>query len=224
MLSDGSSRPLCPIVPHRGFVRGVFHDLDQTALTLNSTSTATSTPFLRLIDPQVSTTEIAPVQRLNRRIRGGWILHLDERKATGPTRLTIHDDIDTGHASMLFEFSPKLLFRQRERNVSNIDSLSHYSVPSPKLNCGGPSGPSKQHSTWGIGENHAPPVTTRGQNLALQKRAHTGPHSRPLEAGPMEEGPSPPGRLARKRGRRAAGLTDDRNLARPNAILGESES
>jgi hypothetical protein len=93
-------------------------------LSLSSAAT-----FLRLIHPQVPSTEVASIESLDCCVCCRGIRHFDESEATRTPAVPVLDDVDVRDHSVLTEHFPELVFRRGEGEVSHVDSLSQISHP-----------------------------------------------------------------------------------------------
>jgi hypothetical protein len=78
-----------------------------------------------LVDLDVATAEVAPVEGADGVGRGALFLHLDEGEAARAARLTVRDDGDGLDATVSTEGFLEVFFGAGEREVSYVKLLAH---------------------------------------------------------------------------------------------------
>jgi hypothetical protein len=102
-----------------------------TVATATATTAAAAAFFAGtgLIHGQRAARELAAVERCNRFV--GTAVHLDECETATATRFSVRNDRGVGNLTELAERLPEVLRRRAERQVTNVDSLTHLSILGP---------------------------------------------------------------------------------------------
>lgn len=102
-----------------------------TAVTTAAATTAAAAIFAGtgLIHGQRAARELAAVERCNRFVGTGF--HFDECETATATRFSVRNDRGVGNLTELAESLPELIRRRAERQVTNVDSLTHLSILGP---------------------------------------------------------------------------------------------
>jgi hypothetical protein len=105
-----------------------------TAVTTATATTAAATAFFAgtgLIHGQRAARELTAVERCDRFVGTGF--HLDECETATATRFSVRNDRGVGNLTELAERLPEVIRRRAERQVTNVDSLTHLSILGPVM-------------------------------------------------------------------------------------------